>query len=45
MNTDGNIQYANYQSETQMTVYLTALGQESILAEIILESNYLIIQF
>ncbi len=35
MHADGNIQYANYQSEEQMSEYLTAQGHESIIAEIV----------
>ncbi len=35
MHADGNIQYANYQSESQMSEYLTAQGNESVIAEII----------
>ncbi len=36
MHADGNIQYANYQSEEQMSEYLTNNGFESIISEIIL---------
>ena len=36
MHADGNIQYANYQSEVQMSEYLTNNGYESIISEIIL---------
>ena len=36
MHADGNIQYANYQSEVQMSEYLTNNGFESIISEIIL---------
>ena len=32
---DGNIRFANYQIEEQMSDYLTAQGHESIIAEII----------
>tara|TARA_B100001057_G_C22401235_1_gene775989 strand:+ start:286 stop:462 length:177 start_codon:yes stop_codon:yes gene_type:complete len=32
---DGNIQYANYQSESQLTEYLTANGFSSTVSEII----------
>ena len=32
---DGNNRYANYQSEKQMSSYLTAQGHESVIAEII----------
>ena len=32
---DGNIQYANYQSEVQMSEYLTSNGYESVISEII----------
>ena len=35
MHADGNIRYANYQSESQMSDYLTAQGHGSIIAEII----------
>ena len=35
MHVDGNIQYANYQSEEQMTNYLTNNGYESNVSEII----------
>ena len=35
MHVDGNIQYANYQSEDQMTNYLTNNGYESNVSEII----------
>ena len=35
MHADGNIQYANYQSESQMTEYLTANGFSSTVSEII----------
>ena len=35
MHADGNIRYANYQSEAQMKEYLTAQGHESVIAEII----------
>ncbi len=34
MHDDGNIRYANYQSEEQMSEYLTANGNESIIIEI-----------
>ena len=34
MHSDGNIRYANYQSEEQMSNYLTANGYESIISEI-----------
>ena len=34
MHSDGNIQYANYQSESQMRNYLTSNGYESTLSEI-----------
>ena len=36
MHADGNIQYANYQSEVQMSEYLTNNGYESVISEIIL---------
>ena len=35
MHDDGNIRYANYQSEEQMSEYLTAQGNESIITDII----------
>ena len=35
MHDDGNIRYANYQSEAQMKEYLTAQGHESVIGEII----------
>ena len=35
MHDDGNIRYANYQSEDQMSDYLTSNGFESVIAEII----------
>ena len=35
MHADGNIKYANYQSEAQMTDYLTTLGHDSVVAEIV----------
>jgi len=35
MHADGNIRYANYQSEDQMSEYLTAQGHDSIITEII----------
>ena len=35
MHDDGNIRYANYQSEAQMSEYLTAQGHEGVIAEII----------
>ena len=35
MHTDGNIRYANYQSEEQMSNYLTSNGYESVISEII----------
>ncbi len=35
MHADGNIQYANYQSENQMIDYLTSNGFESVIADII----------
>ena len=34
MHSDGNIRYANYQSEEQMSNYLTANGYESIISDI-----------
>ena len=35
MHDDGNIRYANYQSEDQMNEYLTAQGHEGIISDII----------
>ena len=35
MHDDGNIRYANYQSEAQMTEYLTTQGHESVVEEIV----------
>ena len=35
MHADGNIQYSNYQSEEQMSEYLTANGNESVISEIV----------
>ena len=35
MHDDGNIRYANYQSEEQMNEYLTAQGHDSVIGEII----------
>ena len=35
MHADGNIQYANYQSEEQMSDYLTSKGFESEISNII----------
>ena len=35
MHDDGNIRYANYQSEAQMNEYLTAQGHDSVISEII----------
>ena len=35
MHDDGNIRYANYQSEVQMTDYLTTQGHESVVGEIV----------
>ena len=32
---DGNIQYANYQNETQMIDYLTSKGYVSVINDII----------
>ena len=34
MHADGNIRYANYQSEEQMSNYLTDNGYESVISEI-----------
>ena len=35
MHSDGNIQYANYQNQTQMSDYLTSNGFESVISDII----------
>ena len=35
MHADGNIRYANYQSESQMSEYLTSNGLSDSIAEII----------
>ena len=35
MHADGNIQYSNYQSEAQMTDYLTDNGYSSVVSEIV----------
>ena len=35
MHADGNIRYANYQSEAQMSVYLTNNGYASVISDII----------
>ena len=35
MHADGNIRYANYQSESQMSDYLTSNGYESVISEIV----------
>ena len=35
MHTDGNIRYANYQSEEQMSNYLTNNGYESVISDIV----------
>ena len=35
MHTDGNIRYANYQSEEQMSNYLTSNGYESVISDIV----------
>ena len=35
MHTDGNIRYANYQSEAQMSAYLTSNGYRSVISEIV----------
>ena len=35
MHADGNIQYANYQSEEQMSDYLTSKGYESVISDIV----------
>ena len=35
MHDDGNIRYANYQNEAQMTDYLTTQGHESVVGEIV----------
>ena len=34
MHADGNIRYANYQSKEQMEEYLTANGDDSVIADI-----------
>ena len=34
MHADGNIRYANYQSEDQMKEYLTANGDDSVITDI-----------
>ena len=34
MHADGNIRYANYQSEEQMKEYLTANGDDSVITDI-----------
>ena len=35
MHDDGNIRYANYQSEAQMKEYLTMNGDNSVITEIV----------
>ena len=35
MHADGNIQYANYQNQTQMSDYLTGHGYQSVISDII----------
>ena len=35
MHDDGNIRYANYQSEEQMSEYLIAQGHEEVITDII----------
>ena len=35
MHADGNIQYANYQNQAQMSEYLTTKGHESVINDII----------
>ena len=35
MHDDGNIRYANYQNQVQMSEYLTAQGNEGVIVEII----------
>ena len=35
MHDDGNIRYANYQNQEQMSEYLTAQGHDSVITEII----------
>ena len=35
MHADGNIQYANYQNQTQMSDYLTGNGYQSVISDII----------
>ena len=39
MHDDGNIRYANYQSESQMNEYLTAQGHADIIEDIISAIN------
>ena len=35
MHADGNIQYANYQSESQMSNYLISNGYESVISDML----------
>ena len=35
MHADGNIQYANYQSEAQMSDYLTSKGYADVINDIV----------
>ena len=35
MHDDGNIRYANYQSEEQMTDYLTTQGHDNVVGDIV----------
>ena len=35
MHSDGNIQYANYQDQTQMSEYLKAQGHKNVINDII----------
>ena len=35
MHADGNIQYANYQNQAQMSEYLINQGHESVISDII----------
>ena len=35
MHADGNIQYVNYQTQTQLSEYLMAQGHDSVIAEIL----------
>ena len=35
MHDDGNIRYANYQNQDQMSEYITAQGHENVIGEIV----------